>query len=131
MKISMTMLILGVVLAGCAGGSHFYSFRQLNFVPHGPPHEALTGRWHASNGRSLVLAADGRYSHAGSGGCWDADGAKVFFVWGCVNYGATRGDPMLAVAEAWAHCDYALADALVLKNCSMAGEYRRMAGVAL
>jgi hypothetical protein len=127
MKAAGTMLILAAALAGCAGGSQFYSLRQLDFVPPTPHHEALMGTWHATSGRTLALGADGRYAHDGGGGCWDADAARLVFVWSCVNYGATRGDPILAVAESQVECDYTLADTLVLRNCLAAGEYRRAA----
>jgi hypothetical protein len=126
MKMSGTML-LAAALAGCAGGPQFYSLRQLDFVPPTPHHEALTGRWRASGDRTLLLAADGRQTYRGSEGCWDADAARLFFVWSCVNYGATRGGPILAVAEAQIQCDYTLAGSLILTNCPAAGEYRRVA----
>jgi hypothetical protein len=118
--------MLVVSLAGCALDGGFYSHRRLAFEPLDGPRAQLAGTWLGPSGATLVLRPNGRHGHGGTAaGCWDADERSLFFLWGCVNYGATRGDPFLAIAEGRYECHYTLGTTLRLSQCPGAGEYRR------
>jgi hypothetical protein len=118
-------MVIALFAGGCSQHGDFYSHRQLAFEPLGGARAGLVGRWRAQNGRALVLSGSGRYTYAGNASCWDADGRRLFLLWGCANYGAEEGGVILAVAEAHGECAYVLGEVLRLTNCPEAGEYRR------
>lgn len=118
------MVTIVLLLAGCAPLG-FYSHTKHAFQPLNEHRAALIGAWKGPHG-TLLLSPHGRHKYErGGAGCWDTGGRTITFVWGCINYGTTAGDPVLAIAEEQSKCAYTLGKTLTLSECAQAGEYKR------